>query len=266
MRITAGGQRAGDSSRRGEHRGGDIAWQARTRARWLRVTGESGEIRAAPIVNLEPGLYGDTVYFLDAASALAALPVSMYVASGGIRQTVATELLGLGSRGRVRPDLQASYGWDPLGMRPRPPCSRFARARIRRRSCVCRRRSTHRSPTATTRTHPCPRAAQHLYYVSPSGDAELVVGTSVVPAYGLTELPDGDLLVAEWSGRILRVNLDTRGVSTYTELPARICQIASDGTGVVYAATTTATFTIEPNGVYAVIPWASVSGGSLRWP
>src|SRR5690606_26834601 len=89
-----------------------------------------------------------------------------------------------------------------------------------------------------------------------SGDAELVVeDVGGDPAYGLTELPDGDLLVAEWSGRILRVNLDTREVSTYTELPARIYQIASDGTGVVYAASYDGNLLrIEPNGVYAVIP------------
>ena len=100
------------------------------------------------------------------------------------------------------------------------------------------------------------RGRNMLYYVSPSGDAELVVeDVGGDPAYGLTELPDGDLLVAEWSGRILRVNLDTREVSTYTELPARIYQIASDGTGVVYAASYDGNLLrIEPNGVYAVIP------------
>lgn len=243
--------------------GGDIAWQARTRARWLRVTGESGEIelRADPS-NLEPGLYGDTVYFLDAArQRLAALPVSMYVASGGIGQTVATELpwswgLAVGS-GRI---LQASYGWDPLGMRPRPRMLALREGDTHPSTLVRLPADALYAPVAhgDGSAHILARARGRnmLYYVSPSGDAELVVeDVGGDPAYGLTELPDGDLLVAEWSGRILRVNLDTREVSTYTELPARIYQIASDGTGVVYAASYDGNLLrIEPNGVYAVIP------------
>src|SRR5690606_18487336 len=151
--------------------------------------------------------------------------------------TVATELpwswgLAVGS-GRI---LQASYGWDPLGMRPRPRMLALREGDTHPSTPVRLPADAPDAPVAhgdgTAHRLARARGRNMLYSVSPSGDAELVVeDVGGDPAYGLTELPDGDLLVAEWSGRILRVNLDTREVSTYTELPARIYQIASDGTG-----------------------------------
>src|SRR5690606_15086194 len=103
--------------------GGAVTWGAHTRARWLRVAADDDgiELRADP-AGLRPGLYGDTIYIrTPERTRLASLPVSMYVATDGIGQTVATELpwswgLAVGA-GRI---LQASYGWDPLGLRPRP--------------------------------------------------------------------------------------------------------------------------------------------------
>ena len=249
--------------------GGDVAWRARTRARWLRVSDNADEIELhADPTGLRPGLYGDTVYVVDAERRrLAALPVSMYVASGGIGQTVATELpwswgLAVGT-GRI---LQASYGWDPLGMRPRPRMLALREGDTHPSTLVRLPADALYAPVmhADGSAHVLARARGRnmLYRIAPNGDAELVaedVGGD--PAYGLTELPGGDLLVAEWSGRLLRVDLDTRDVSTYTELPARIYQIASDGTGVVYAASYDGNLLrIEPDGEYSVIPTGFATG------
>lgn len=243
--------------------GGDVEWHARTRARWLRVSEQGSEIelRADPS-GLKPGLYGDTVYIHDGERRqLAALPVSMYIASTGIGQTVATELpwswgLAVGA-GRI---LQASYGWDPLGMRPRPRMLTLREGDTHPSTLVRLPADALYAPVmhADGSAHVLARARGRnmLYRISSNGDAELIVeDVGGDPAYGLTELPDGDLLVAEWSGRLLRVNLATRQVTTYTELPARIYQIASDGTGIVYAASYDGNLLrIEPDGEYSVIP------------
>lgn len=242
--------------------GASLDWQPRTRARWLRVSAEHGDVQlSARPEGLRPGLYGDTVHLIsDAGVVLASVPVSMYIASDGRGQTVATELpwsWGLAvNAGRI---LQASYGWDPLGLRPRP------------RLLALREGETHPStlvrlpadalyapvlhPDGGAHVLARTRGRNMLFKVAANGEAELIVDSlGGDPAYGLTALPDGDLLVAEWSGRLLRVRLEDGHVSDYADLPARIYQIASDGTGVVFAASYDGSvLRVEPNGGVDVI-------------
>lgn len=242
--------------------GGTVAWRAHTRARWLRVAAgdDDIELRADP-AGLKPGLYGDTIYVrAPDRTRLAALPVSMYVATDGIGQTVATELpwswgLAVGA-GRI---LQASYGWDPLGLRPRPRMLELREGDTHPSTLVRLPADALYAPVvhADGSAHVLARVRGRnmLYAITANGNAELVVpDVGGDPAYGLTELPDGDLLVAEWSGRLLRVDLESGDVSTYAEVPARIYQIASDGTGIVYAASYDgAVLRIEPDGDVSAI-------------
>ncbi|MGH7444391.1 MAG: M6 family metalloprotease domain-containing protein [Longimicrobiales bacterium] len=242
--------------------GATPAWQPSTRARWLRVTAKNGELELhADPGGLRPGLYGDTVQLVDADDqSLAAVPVSMYIAADGRGQTVATELpwswgLAVGA-GRI---LQASYGWDPLGLRPRPRLLALREGDTHPSTLVRLPADALYAPVlhADGSAHVLARTRGRnmLFYVAANGDAELVVDDlGGDPAYGLTTLPDGDLLVAEWSGRLLRVRLADGLVSEYAELPARIYQIASDGTGVVFAATYDGSvLRIEPSGAVTVI-------------
>ena len=227
------------------HGGDAIAdWTPRTRARWLRVERDGADIvlRALPS-GLAPGLYGDTVHVVDGErNILAKLPVSMYLAAHGLGQTVATELpwswgLAVGA-GRI---LQASYGWDPLGLRPRPRLLSLQEGRTHPTTLARLPADALYAPVlhADGSAHVLARTRGRnlLFHVAADGTAELIVdGIGDDPAYGMTMLPDGDLLVSEWSGRLLRVRLADRSVAEFAKLPARIYQIASDGTGTVYAA------------------------------
>ncbi len=225
--------------------GGVTEWQPHSRASWLRATKGPGELqlRADP-AHLPAGLYADTVDLVGPQGrTLASVPVSLYIAAHGMGQTVATELpwswgLAVGA-GRI---LQASYGWDPLGLRPRPRVLSLQEGETHPSTLVRLPADALYAPVlhpdgnayVLART----RGSNVLYRIAGNGEAELVVnGIGADPAYGLAALPDGDLLVAEWSGRLLRVRLEDGRVSEYADLPARVYQIASDGTGVVFAAT-----------------------------
>lgn len=237
-------------------------WRPHTRARWLHVTADDDELvlRADPD-GLRPGLYADTVLLLDRTNhRRAVVPVSMYIAADGMGQIVATELpwswgLAVGA-GRI---LQASYGWDPLGMRPRPRLLALREGDTHPSTLVRLPADALYSPVlhADGSAHVLARTRGRnmLFHVAPDGSARLVVDDlGGDPAYGLTTLPDGDLLVAEWSGRLLRVRPEDGNVSEYADLPARLYQIASDGTGVVFAATYDGSvLRIEPSGEITVI-------------
>src|SRR5690606_7052936 len=92
-------------------------------AAWLSAVrdGEHLVVRANP-ASLAPGKYTAAVRLLDQAGAeVAHVTVQLDVASRGIAEIVATELpwgWGLTARGGMI--LQASYGRDPIGARPRP--------------------------------------------------------------------------------------------------------------------------------------------------
>ena len=244
MTVRAGGTGVTHSVQVATEGGDALDWRPRTRARWLRAArdGDRLVLRALP-GSLAPGLYGDTVYILRDDERVATLPVSMYVATSGVGQTVATELpwswgLAVGA-GRI---LQASYGWDALGLRPRP------------RLLSLQEGATHPStlsrlpadalyapvlhPDGSAHVLARTRDENLLFHVHADGSSELVAqGIGDEPAYGMTQLVDGDLLIAEWSGQLLRVRLSDGHVSEYARLPARLYQLTSDGTGTVFAAT-----------------------------
>src|SRR5690606_14490028 len=80
------------------------------------------------------------------------------------------------------------------------------------------------------------RGENYLYRVEPDGRTRVVAQRiGAAPAYGAAALPDGAILVADWSGRIHRVAPDG-AVQPWAELGRNIYQIAADGAGTVFAA------------------------------
>jgi hypothetical protein len=165
----------------------------------------------------------------------------LYVAPPGFPEVVASDLpwsWGLAARG---PDLfQASYGWDALGLRPRPR--------------VLHLRDGHLHPATFARLPadalyaPVPtadgvyvvaraRGENYVYRIDGEGNATIVAGRfGSSPAYGAALAPDGTLMVAEWSGMIWRI--DARGnIEPHVNLGTNIYQIASNATGTIFAAT-----------------------------
>src|SRR5690606_6032191 len=72
--------------------------------------------------------------------------------------------------------------------------------------------------------------------VEPDGSARVVAQRiGAAPAYGTAALPDGTILVADWSGRIHRVAPDG-AVHPWIQLGHNIYQIAADDAGTVFAA------------------------------
>src|SRR5690606_34154295 len=75
-----------------------------------------------------------------------------------------------------------------------------------------------------------------LYRVRPNGHAEVVASVEGdAPAYGAAALRDGSVLVADWSGRILRITPDGE-VIPWTAVNAGLYQIAVDSLATIYAA------------------------------
>jgi M6 family metalloprotease-like protein len=224
--------------------GADFEWHASAKRRWLRLepAGDALQLRADP-TGLSAGEHADTVRFYDELGNEAGeLYVSFYVATPGVGQIVATELpwsWGLAARdGRI---FKASYGWDPLGLRPRP------------RVLELREGNTHPGTVARLPADAlyAPALAQdgtafvlarandenYVYRLGTDGSAEVLAATvGAAPAYGMALLPDNTLLVAEWTGNISRVDSFGR-VAPWADLEARIYQIATDAEGNVYAAT-----------------------------
>ena len=106
-------------------RAGDVAydWHPVNDEIWLRVTrkGDALTFIADPS-GLAPGQHADTVTLKSKdGNALAHVVVSFHLATPGVAEKVAGDLpwsWGLAVHGgRI---LQASYGWDQFGLRPRP--------------------------------------------------------------------------------------------------------------------------------------------------
>jgi M6 family metalloprotease-like protein len=223
--------------------GADFEWTARPARRWLDVHGDDDvlQLRADP-TGLAAGEHADTVRFYDDAGNMAGeLYVSFYVAVPGVGQIVATELpwsWGLAARdGRI---FKASYGWDPLGLRPRPRVLELregdthplTRIRLPADALYAPLLADDGTGFVLARAG----GQNFVYRLDADGSAAVVAarfGSS--PAYGATLLPDGDMLVAEWDGRIHRVSA-AGNVHLWAQLDARIYQIASDARGTVYAA------------------------------
>jgi M6 family metalloprotease-like protein len=247
--------------------GAQFGFRVATNSEWLRATSarDTIELTADPSDRL-PGAHTDTVRLIDAAGATAArIVVSFYVATPGIGQIVATELpwsWGLAARdGQI---LQASYGWDPLGLRPRP------------RVLEIREGATH--PATLTRlpsdalyspaidgagtAYVLARAHEQnfLYRLTPEGAEVVAAQVGDGPAYGAAALPDGGVLVAEWSGRIHRVAADG-SAAVWDSIAGHVYQIATDARGTVFAATYAGDILrIDPDGGRVTIPVGYGSG------
>ncbi|HUG39832.1 MAG TPA: M6 family metalloprotease domain-containing protein [Longimicrobiales bacterium] len=213
-------------------------------ATWLRLVRREGGVTVeADPFGLGPGVYADTLSLLDGAGVRAPdrLPVVLDVAGPGAPAVVATELPWSWGMAVVGSDLvQASYGWDMLGVRPRPRLLRLRSGdpfpTTLSRLPVEALYAPVAGPDGSTYVLGHARGRNLIYRVGPEGGADLVaadVGTQ--PAYGLARLPDGSLLVAGFSGRILRV-LPDGTMARWAELGRAVYQIAADGRGVAYAA------------------------------
>ncbi|HUF51714.1 MAG TPA: M6 family metalloprotease domain-containing protein [Longimicrobiales bacterium] len=219
-------------------------WQPVTDAPWLRVEriGETVKFTAHP-AGLEPGQHADTISLMADTLTLARVVVSFYLATPGVAEKVADDLpwsWGVAVHGgRV---LQASYGWDQLGLRPRPRVLQLWEAATHPHTLTRIAADALYSPIVDQRDGAAfvlsrARDGNYLYQLRPNGDAHLIaarIGTE--PAYGAAVLPNGDIAVAQWDGAITRV---TRAGAAYPFVHAgeHIYQIASDSAGTIYAAT-----------------------------
>ncbi len=221
-------------------------WTAHGRAQWLHtastgdllvVHADAGELAAGDYADTlalelpgEPRVAGRMVVALDVAPATApeiaatALPWSWGLAADSTRV------------------LQASYGWDPLGLRPSPRVLQLRDGQPVPHTLARLPADAVYAPVLTPdgTTYVLARAGEHnyLYAVAPNGDAALVTDAlGSAPAYGAAALPDGSILVAGWGGALRRVDPRTGAVRPWRRLSDRIYQIATDGAGTVFAAT-----------------------------
>jgi M6 family metalloprotease-like protein len=221
-----------------------IKWSAEASASWLEFQQTaSGLLLTADPRSLVPGVYVDTVRLVDSGKLpLAEMIVSFHVAASGYGQIVATELpwsWGLAaSNGRI---LQASYGWDPLGLRPRPRVLELQEGSTHARTLARIPAEALYSPAIDPVTGDVfvvarARGENFLYRVGARGDAVLVASAfGNGPVYGTALHPDGSVLVAEWNGNVHRIDAAGR-VTLYTRFPTHVYQIATDRAGNLYAA------------------------------
>jgi M6 family metalloprotease-like protein len=227
--------------------GADFEWRHTTtrRKRWLdiRRDGDSLVLTAKP-EGLQGGTYSDTIRIVAPdGTLLSQAHVEFYLAAPGVGQIVATELpwsWGVAVRsGRI---LQASYGWDQLGLRPRPRVLQLWDGNSHPHTLTRLAADALYAPIIDERDGAVfvlarAREGNFLYQIKPNGDARVVasyIGSE--PAYGAAALPDGSIAVAEWNGDISHVRRDG-SVSRWMSLATNIYQIASDGDGNIFAAT-----------------------------
>ncbi|HEY8468921.1 MAG TPA: M6 family metalloprotease domain-containing protein [Longimicrobiales bacterium] len=166
--------------------------------------------------------------------------VHVDVAEPGAREVIATAVpwgWGLAAQGGSL--FQASYGWDPLALRPRPRLLTLRGGEPYPETLARPPAEALFAPVAAdgavyVLAHA--RGENYLYRVEPDGRARLIAGRiGTAPAYGAAALRDGSILVADWSGRIQQVAPDGT-VRPWTELGRNIYQIAADSAGTVFAA------------------------------
>jgi M6 family metalloprotease-like protein len=178
---------------------------------------------------------------LPAISPAGAVPIQLEVADPGARSVIGTELpwgWGLAvESGRL---YQASFGRDALSLRPRPRLLRLASqsntpetlAQIQAEAVFAPVAGPHGSVYLLGRT----ADQNQIFRIDDDGSADLVASIpGAAPAYGAARLPDGRLLVADWSGRVSQVTPDGR-VLPWIELGRNVYQITVGGEGAVYAA------------------------------
>jgi M6 family metalloprotease-like protein len=224
--------------------GADFRWSPAKNASWLTLeqVDDSLVLTADPEL-LVAGSYGDTIRILgDDGATLTKIHVDFYLASPGVGQIVATELpwsWGVAVHGgRI---LQASYGWDLLGLRPRPRVLQLREGASHPQTLARLAADALYSPIidpADGAKFVLARArdGNYLYQLQGNGDAQIIakrIGSK--PAYGAAVLPDGSIAVAEWSGDISHVRRDG-SIHPWMSLGTHIYQIASDAAGNLYAA------------------------------
>jgi hypothetical protein len=220
-------------------------WHATWSAEWLRAQATPEGLRLeADSRRLPPGQYTEMVNLVTEAGEVAGrLNVDLYVALPGVPEVIATDLpwsWGLAARG---PELfQASYGWDALGLRPRPRVLNLHDGDVHPGTLARLPADALYAPV------PSPdgrgvyvlaraRGVNFVYRIDPEGNASVVAsrfGDS--PAYGAAIDRDSSLLVAEWNGTVWKIAPDGT-IRPHVKLLANIYQIATDARGAIYAAT-----------------------------
>jgi hypothetical protein len=224
--------------------GDEIDWTLSTNVAWLELQRDDDEVViTADPAGLVAGTYTGTIDINDDRMTLARVIVSFYVAAPGVGQIIATELpwsWGVAvNAGRI---LQASYGWDQLGLRPRPRVLSLWEGSSHPQTFARLAADALYAPIVDPRdgaTFVLARANgdNYLYALNGDGNAQIVasrIGDD--PAYGAAILPDGSIAVAEWSGTINRVGRDG-SVHRWIDVGYNIYQIAGDDAGNLFAAT-----------------------------
>ncbi|MGQ0813452.1 MAG: M6 family metalloprotease domain-containing protein [Gemmatimonadota bacterium] len=240
---------------------GATDWSARSTAAWLAVETSTDSMRiSANPIGMPPGVYVDTILLAATrGESSTKVRVELRVALPGVPEVIATELpwsWGLAARSGML--LQASYGWDALGLRPRPRVLQLwdgvnhpaTLARIPADALYAPVIIDDKSAYVVARA----RSANYVYRIDASGNAAVVAGhVGDGPAYGAALMPDGALIVAEWSGKLHRVSPEGV-VSSYGKLNAHLYQIATDASGNLYAATFEGTvIRMAPDGSSSVV-------------
>src|SRR5690606_13111866 len=175
-----------------------------------------------------------------AVAVLGRVVVHLDVAEPGARDVIATALpwsWGLAAHGGEF--FQASYGWDPLALRPRPRVLALRDGELYPETLARPPAEALFAPVATdggvyVLAHA--RGEPYLYRVEPDGSARVAAPRiGAAPASGTAAPPDGTVLAADWSRRIHRVAPDG-AVHPWIQLGHNICQSAADDAGTVFAA------------------------------
>jgi sugar lactone lactonase YvrE len=161
--------------------------------------------------------------------------------------------------------LQASYGWDALGLRPRPRVLQIWDGTFHPATLSRIPADALYAPTIlnenTAYVIASARSTNYLYRLDSKGNASVIAaGFGDGPAYGAAVMPDSSVVVAEWSGKLHRIT-PAGNVRPYGQLNANIYQIAADAGGVIYAATLDGSvIRMNPNGSSSVIPTGFAKG------